>query len=87
VRQDVLARLAKTYQAFFRRVQRGEKAGYPRFQGRTRDHSFTDKESGKGARLENGCLVLSTIGRISVHWSRPIEGTAKTVTRSKEADG
>ncbi len=27
------------------------------------------------------------IGRISVHWSRPIEGTPKTVTVSKEADG
>src|SRR5215467_2279034 len=32
--QDVLARLDKTYQAFFRRVQRGEKAGFPRFKGR-----------------------------------------------------
>src|SRR5262249_47819280 len=29
--QDILARLDKTYQAFFRRVQRGEKAGFPRF--------------------------------------------------------
>jgi hypothetical protein len=41
VLQDVLARLDKTYQAFFRRVQRGEKAGLPRFKGRTRYHSFT----------------------------------------------
>src|SRR5260221_9408871 len=31
VLQDVLARLDKTYQAFFRRVQRGEKAGFPPF--------------------------------------------------------
>jgi putative transposase len=30
VLQDVLARLDKTYQAFFRRVQAGEKAGFPR---------------------------------------------------------
>jgi putative transposase len=30
---------------------------------------------------------LSKIGRISVHWSRPLEGTPKTVTISKEADG
>ena len=36
VLQDVLARLDKTYQAFFRRVQRGEKAGFPRFKGRDR---------------------------------------------------
>src|SRR5258706_6693258 len=64
--QDVLARLDKTYQAFFRRVQRGEKAGFPRFKGRDRYHSFTFKEYGNGARLDNGALVLSKIGRISV---------------------
>src|SRR5258708_2358872 len=85
--QDVLARLDKTYQAFFRRVQRGEKAGFPRFKGRTRFHSFTFKEYGNGARLDNGALVLSKIGRIRVHWSRPIAGTPKTVTISREADG
>jgi len=58
VLQDVLARLDKTYQAFFRRVQHGEKAGF-----------------------------LSKIGRIAVHWSRPIRGTPKTVTVNREADG
>ena len=86
VLQDVLARLDKTYQAFFRRVERGEKAGFPRFKGRSRYHGFTFKEYGNGARLENGALVLSKIGRISVHWSHPIAGTPKTVTLSKEAD-
>ncbi len=87
VLQDVLARLDKTYQAFFRRVQRGAKAGFPRFKGRSRFHSFTFKEYGNGARLENGYLVLSKIGRIAVHWSRPVTGMPKTVTISKEADG
>src|SRR5262249_23396133 len=87
VLQDVLARLDKTYQAFFRRVQRGELAGFPRFKGRGRYHSFTFKEYGNGARLDNGALVLSKIGRISVHWSRPIAGTPKAVTISKEAEG
>jgi putative transposase len=87
VLQDVLARLDTTYQAFFRRVQRGEQAGFPRFQGRTRYHSFTYKEYGNGARLDNGALVLSKIGRIAVRWSRPIQGTIKTVTVSREADG
>src|SRR5215467_11512179 len=57
VLQDVLARLDKTYQAFFRRVQAGEKPGFPRFQGRERWHSFTYKEYGNGARLDNGSLV------------------------------
>jgi putative transposase len=87
VLQDVLARLDKTYQAFFRRMQQGEKAGFPRFKGFNRYHSFTFKEYGNGARLDNGLLVLSKIGRIGVHWSRPIEGTPKTITITKEADG
>jgi putative transposase len=87
VLQDVLARLDKTYQAFFRRVANGEKAGFPRFHGRERYHSFTYKEYGNGARLENGYLVLSKIGRLAVRWSRPIAGCIKTVTISKEADG
>jgi putative transposase len=36
VLQDVLARLDKTYQAFFRHVQRGEKPGFPGFHGKNR---------------------------------------------------
>jgi putative transposase len=87
VLQDVLTRLDKTYQAFFRRVSAGQTPGFPRYQGRTRYHSFTYKQYGNGATLDNGFLVLSKIGRIAVRWSRPLEGTPKTVTISKEADG
>jgi putative transposase len=72
VLQDVLARLDKAYDAFFRR---------------NRWRSFTFKEYGNGARLANGYLVLAKTGRISVHWSRPLEGTPKTVTISREAGG
>jgi putative transposase len=39
--QSVLARLDKTYQAFFRRVKNGERPGYPRFKGSHRYRSFT----------------------------------------------
>ena len=42
--QDVLARLDQTSQACFRRLQRGEQAGFPRFKGRKRFHAFTCKE-------------------------------------------
>jgi putative transposase len=87
VLQDVLARLDKTYQAFFRRLADGEKPGFPRFQGANRYHSFTYKEYGNGARLDNSYLVLSKIGRLAVRWSRPVEGMPKTVTVSQEADG
>ena len=59
VLQDVLARLDRTYDAFFRRIREGEKPGFPRFKGRNRWRSFTFKEYGNGARLDNGYLVLS----------------------------
>jgi putative transposase len=87
VLQDVLARLDKTYQAFFRRVKAGQTPGFPRFQARNRYHSFTYKEFGNGAQLDHRFLVLSKIGRLAVRWSRPLEGTPKTVTLSHEPDG
>jgi len=87
VLQDVLSRLDKAYQAFFRRVKAGQTPGFPRFQARTRYHSFTYKQFGNGAHLDHGFLVLSKIGRVAVRWSRPLEGTPKTVTISREPDG
>jgi putative transposase len=87
VLQEALRRLDRAFQAFFRRVQAGEEPGYPRFQRGSRYHSFTYKQFGNGATLEDGDLVLVKIGRIPVCWSRPLEGTPKTVTITKEADG
>jgi putative transposase len=87
--QDVLARLDKTYQAFFRRVKAGEKAGFPRYQARTRWHSFTYIEYGNGATLDNGFLVLSKIGRKpsprspTARASSPPVGIAKRNARSR----
>src|SRR5262249_35877535 len=87
VLQEVLARLDRAYQAFFRRVAAGEHPGYPPFQGANRYASFIYKQFGNGAQLDNGFLVRSKIGRIAVRWSRPVAGTIKTVTVSREADG
>ena len=83
----MLTRLDKAFQAFFPRIREGQTPGYPRFQGSNRYTSFTYKQFGNGEHLENGFLVLSKIGRIAVRWSRPLEGTPKTVTVSREADG
>jgi putative transposase len=87
VLQDVLTRLDRAFQAFFRRIREEQTPGYPRFQGAARYNSFTYKQFGNGAMLDNGFLVLSKIGRIAVRWSRPIGGAPKTVTISREADG
>ncbi len=87
VLQDVLTRLDRAFQAFFRRVKADEAPGYPRFQGANRYNSFTYKQFGNGATLDNGLLVLSKVGGVAVRWSRPLAGTPKTVTVSKDADG
>jgi len=89
VLQDVVLRVERAFQAFFRRLREGQTPGYPRFHGRDRYNSFTFPQVGEhgGARLDSNLLVLSKIGRIAVHWSRPLEGIPKTVTISREADG
>jgi putative transposase len=89
VLQDVLHRLDKAFVAFFRRVTAGEHPGYPRFQGHDRYTSFTYPQVGEhgAAVLDGGTLSLSKIGRIPIRLHRPLAGTPKTVTISREADG
>jgi putative transposase len=87
VLQDVLLRLDRAFQAFFRRLTNDEEPGYPRFQGRNRYHSFTYPQYGNGVVLHGGMLSLSKIGRIPLRLHRPMSGTPKTVTISREADG
>jgi putative transposase len=90
VLHDVLTRLDRAYQAFFRRVlagKNGEATGSPRFQGAQPSHRFAYKHVGTAATLDHGSLVLAKIGRLAVRRSRPLEGTPKTITLSEEADG
>jgi putative transposase len=89
VLQDVLHRLKRAFQAFFRRVQAGEQPGHPRFQGKDRYASFTYPQVGEhgGAAVDGSMLSLSKIGRIPMRLHRPRAGTPNTVTISREADG
>ena len=61
VLQDVLRRLDRAFQNFFRRVKNGEEPGYPRFQGRNRYCSFTYPD-GAGWKLDGDRLNLTKIG-------------------------
>ena len=79
VAQDVLRRLDRAFQAFFRHVKNGETPGYPRFKGYTRYDSFTYPQSGF-AILGGGRLNLSKIGVIRIFVHREIEGKIKTCT-------
>jgi putative transposase len=87
VLQDVVLRVDRAFQAFFRRLKNGEQPGYLRFQGRNRSNSFTCPHYGNGVVLDGGVLSLSKIGRVPVRLHRPLEGTPKTVIISREADG
>jgi putative transposase len=87
VLQDVILRVERAYQAFFRRLQAGEHPGYPRFQGAGRYTSLTFPEYGNGVTLARSVLSLSKIGRLPIRLHRPLQGTPKTVTISREADG
>jgi len=85
VLQDVLKRLDKAMQHFFRRVKQGEKAGYPRFQSMDRYDSFTYPDLA-GWKLEGNQLHLSKIGIIKVVLHRAIQGKVKTVTVKREGE-
>jgi putative transposase len=92
VLQDVLHRLDKAFAAFFRRVKAGARPGYPQFQGKDRYTSFPYPQMGGhgthgGAVLDGGMPRLAKIGRLRIRLHRPLQGTPKTVTISREADG
>ncbi|MHC1611210.1 MAG: RNA-guided endonuclease InsQ/TnpB family protein [Candidatus Methanospirareceae archaeon] len=86
VLQDVLRRLDKAFQNFFRRVKNGEKPGYPRFKSKDRFNSFTFPQSGFDIR--EGKLILSKIGAIKLtqHREIPKEGVIKTCAIKRDVD-
>jgi putative transposase len=85
VLQVVVTDLDKAFQAFFRRVKSGEKAGYPRFKGRDRFDSIGFKEHGNGFKVDGQRLKLSGIGRIAVRWHREMRGKIKTLRVCRRA--
>jgi putative transposase len=85
VSQDVLKRVDKAFKAFFRRVNAGEKPGYPRFKGDGWYKSFTYPQV--GFKVEGSKLVLSKIGSIRIFKHREVEGKIKTCTIKKDLLG
>lgn len=85
VLQDVLRRVQKAFDAFFRRVRNGEEPGYPRFQGKGRYDSFTYPQAGFSLTHDNR-VCLSKIGSIKVKMHREIKGKIKTCTIKREGD-
>jgi len=77
VLQNVAVCVDLAYQAFFRRVQAGDKAGFPRMKGDGYD-SFTYPQL--GFRVGKETVTLSKIGQVKARVHRAIDGTIKTCT-------
>jgi putative transposase len=85
VLQNVVDRLNKAFQGFFRRCKAGENPGFPRFRGVDRYKSFCYPQS--GFSLVGNELKLSKIGNVRVKMHRPVAGIIKTCTIRKNASG
>lgn len=85
VLQDALKRLDKTFKAFFGRVKKGVKAGFPRFKGKNFFDSFCFPQS--GFRLTGDKLQLSKIGTVKIHLSQTMKGRVKTCAIKREVSG
>lgn len=84
--QDVLRRVDKTFQAFFRRLKEGRRPGYPRFKSRRRFDSYTFPAYGDGCKLrDDGRLYVQGVGILKVKLHRSVVGCIKTVTVKREA--
>lgn len=85
VLQNVVDRLDKAFQGFFRRCKQGEKGGFPRFRGVNRYNSLCYPQSGFSVVGKE--LKLSKIGHLRILFHRPIVGEIKTCTLRKNASG
>ena len=83
-----LKRLDLAMQAFFRRVKKGEKPGYPRFRGRGRYDTldfgtYREHAPGRGKdgiSFDGMFLTSKLFGRIKAHQHRPLPDDGKITT-------
>src|SRR5260370_28159750 len=93
VLQDVVKRVDRAFDIFFRRVQEGQNPGYPRFKSRFRYDSLTFKQHQKsfavipGTKKHKGTLVLAKLGPVKMVLHRPIKGTPKTAIVKRTPTG
>ena len=84
-------RLHKAYQAFFRRLKKGEAPGFPRFKGKDRIRSFTYTHRSQYSLLKDKKrLKLGKIGEVHFKGSIPSHyewGVPKTCTIKRSSTG
>nr|MBK7065370.1 transposase [Deltaproteobacteria bacterium] len=89
--QDVVKRLDRAFEGFFRRLKSGQTPGYPRFKSRDRYTTFTFKDAGRGngaAIVAGGARVrLHGIGNVKMKQHREMEGALTTIGVTLDGDG
>lgn len=76
IQSDALERVDEAFKAFFKRCAKGNgKAGFPRFKGRDRYHTFSQAyEPQRACPLKGDKLTVPGVGTCRVRLSRPMEG-------------
>jgi putative transposase len=91
--QDVVKRVDLAFDNFFRRIEEGQKPGYPRFKSRFRYDSLTFKQYGNsfnvlpGSKRNKGTLVLAKLGHLKMVIHRTIKGTLKSAVVKRTPTG
>lgn len=79
--QQSLKDLDLAYKNFFRRISKGEKAGFPKFKKKGFNDSFRFPQ---GVKVEGSKVFLPKIGFVKFWKSREIEGKIKNTTVTRE---
>jgi putative transposase len=83
--RGTLLRLDRAFSAFNRRCRSGETPGYPRFKAASRFDSVQwEDTSGWALDTENKRLRLMGIGHVKLRMHRPLRGTPKAITVSRQ---
>lgn len=84
--QQVLRRLDKAFKAFFGRIRRGAKAGFPRFRARDSYHA-ADFRVGDGLTIRKSGKVgiVGVPGEIKIRWHREMPNKPKSAILTRQA--
>ena len=86
--QSSLRDLDDAYRHFFRRVQKGEKPGYPRFKSKHHHkQSYKSKCVGSNIKVLEGAVQLPKLGKVKCRISRSVQGRILSATVSQTASG
>jgi putative transposase len=82
--RGTLKRLDRAFSGFFRRVQKGQTPGFPRFRSASRWDSLQWEDTSGWKLTDAHRLRLLGIGEIKLNYYRPMQGVPKAITVRRE---